>query len=108
MRYDQNTAAKGYRPVGKVVDLLEYRRWLAWEQAERWEEPESCEEPCVPEELEGGGEPYIPEYIPMSRPAAPRARRSQRRRRRELLLDLWASAAVLVMALTFTVRVLFF
>lgn len=95
MRCDSNAAAKGFQPVGKVVDLLEYRRWLALDQAGVWEEPK---EECDPEE---------PEYDFTPRPAPPLRRRS-RHRREALRMELWAGAAVLVMALIFTVWVLFF
>lgn len=91
---DPNTAAKGYRPVGKVVDLLEYRRWLAMEQA--WEEP-------VSQSGEWEGEIVAAECVSAPRPL----RRRSRHRRRWMGPDFWAAAAVAVMALTFTVRMLF-
>ena len=102
MRCDQNTAAKGYRPEGKVVNLLEYRRWLALEQALDWEETAAQGE-RVPEETQVP-EVIMSEYVPAPRPL----RRRSRHRRRSMRLDLWACAAAAVLALALMVRVLFF
>ena len=69
------------RHTDNIVDLEQYRRKLS--QAEDHQPAEG------------------PELIVLPQPSAPRTRRSQRLRRRALLLDAWASMGVLVMTLTF-------
>ena len=74
------------RHTDNIVDLEQYRRKLS--------QPEDHQP------AEG------PELIVLPQPSAPRTRRSQRLRRRALLLDAWASMGVLVMTLTFALRAL--
>ena len=74
------------RHTDNIVDLEQYRRKLS--QAEDHQPAEG------------------PELIVLPQPSAPRTRRSQRLRRRALLLDAWASMGVLGMTLTFALRAL--
>ena len=73
---------------GNVVDLTEYRRRLA--QTEQ--EPEEAEEKIV--------------LLPREIEPSPRRTRARRARRRALFLDACASMGVVVMTLTFTLRML--
>lgn len=79
-----------------IVDLAEYRRKLALAQ-EGSLAPQPRTMDCEPFLEEGEGTPILREVEP---------RRSSRRQRRALTLDAWASVGVLVMTLTFTLRVL--
>ena len=74
------------RHTGNVVDLAEYRRRL---------------ERAVRTEAEGG-----PAALPQAPEQRPRRGRGTRARRRAAVLDACASMGVVVMTLTFTLRVL--
>ncbi|MGI5934474.1 MAG: hypothetical protein ACOX7A_06715 [Lawsonibacter sp.] len=80
------STANWIRHTDNIVDLEQYRRKLS--QAEN-SQPE-----------EG------PELIVLPQSSAPRPRRSQRLRRRALILDACASMGILVMTLTFALRAL--
>ena len=82
------TTGSFIRHKDNVVDLTEYRRRLT--QAQQRQMP-PAEEPPPPSSLEHG----------QSHP-----RRSRVRRRRGLFLDACASMGVVVMTLTFTLRIL--
>lgn len=79
------STANWTRHTNNIVDLEQYRRKLS--QAE-------------------DSQPEEPELILLPQSSAPRARRSQRLRRRALLLDACASMGILVMTLTFALRAL--
>ena len=88
------TTSNFIRHTGNVVDLAEYRRRLA--RAEGSLAPAPAQEPAP--------------VCPFPRPAEdarPRQSRPSRRLLR-LSLDGWASLGVLLMTLTFTLRVLVF
>ena len=76
------------RHTGKVVDLTEYRRRL----------------PRVEQEPEEAGETRV--LLPRESVPGPRRTRARRARRRALVLDACASMGVVVMTLTFTLRML--
>lgn len=76
------------RHTGKVVDLTEYRRRLAQAQ----QEPEEAGETRV--------------LLPRESVPGPRRTIARRARRRALVLDACASMGVVVMTLTFTLRML--
>lgn len=82
--------------ANNIVDLAAYRRKLALDQ----------EGSLAPQPRALDLEPSLEteEETPVLREVPPR--RSHRRQRRALLLDAWASVGVLVMTLTFTLRVL--
>lgn len=82
------TTGNFIRHTGNVVDLTEYRRRLAQVQ----QEPEEAEENLV--------------LLPRESAPSPRRTRARRARRRALFLDACASMGVVVMTLTFTLRVL--
>ncbi len=82
------TTGNFIRHTGNVVDLTEYRRRLAQAQ----QEPEEGEENLV--------------LLPRESAPSPRRTRARRARRRALFLDACASMGVVVMTLTFTLRVL--
>lgn len=82
------TTGNFIRHTGNVVDLTEYRRRLAQAQ----QEPEEAEETRV--------------LLPRESVPGPRRTRARRARRRALVLDACASMGVVVMTLTFTLRVL--
>ena len=88
------TTSHFIRHTGNVVDLAEYRRKLA--QAEGSLAPAPAqEEPVIR---------LVPHLTEVDRPRQERAPRRLPR----LSLDGWASVGVLVMTLTFTLRVLMF
>ena len=80
------------RHTGNLVDLTEYRRKLALAQETR---ESVVEELSVEEE---------PEYIPAPRKSA--RRRRTRAQLTGMLLDWAASAALIVVALSFTLKIL--
>ena len=82
------TTGNFIRHTGNVVDLTEYRRRLA--QTEQ--EAEEAEEKIV--------------LLPREIEPSPRRTRARRARRRALFLDACASMGVVVMTLTFTLRML--
>lgn len=91
------------RHTGNIVDLQDYRRRLALTQ-------EGClaAHPC---EEEWNGEDCAPQECPPQLHVVERheqwderSRSHQRRERRALALDMWASAGVLVMTLAFTLQ----
>ena len=82
------TTGNFIRHTGNVVDLTEYRRRLA--RAEQ--EPEEAGETRV--------------LLPRESAPSPRRTRARRARRRALVLDACASMGVVVMTLTFTLRML--
>lgn len=88
------TTSNFIRHTGNVVDLAEYRRRLT--------RAEGCLAPA-PVQEEPAGRPF-PHLTEVDRPRQERAPRRLPR----LSLDGWASVAVLVMTLTFTLRVLVF
>lgn len=79
------STANWNRHTSNIVDLEQYRRKLSQTEDSQPEEPKLL-------------------LLPQS--SAPRARRSQRLRRRALLLDACASMGILVMTLTFALRAL--
>ena len=80
------------RHTGNVVDLTEYRRRLARTQQEQEEAAE--EVPAIT---------LLPQAAPQQRL---RRDRTRTRHRRALFLDACASMGVVVMTLTFTLRIL--
>ena len=80
--------------TGNVVDLSEYRRKLA-----------QAEGSLAPAPIQEG--PSVRPFPHLTEVERPRQERAPRRLPR-LSLDGWASVAVLVMTLTFTLRVLVF
>lgn len=79
------TTGNFIRHTGNVVDLTEYRRRLAQTEQE-------AEEKIV--------------LLPREIEPSPRRTRARRARRRALFLDACASMGVVVMTLTFTLRML--
>lgn len=96
MRTIYTTTSNITSRTDNIVDLAEYRRTLALDQeGSLAPQPQAVDcAPCWEEE----------EEIPALRELPPR--RASRAQRRGLLLDALASAGVLVMTLTFTLRVL--
>lgn len=82
------TTGNFIRHTGNVVDLTEYRRRLARAQ----------------QESEEAGETRV--LLPRESVPGPRRTRARRARRRALFLDACASMGVVVMTLTFTLRML--
>ena len=90
------TTSNFIRHTGNVVDLSEYRRKLA--------QAEGSLAPAPDRRAEGPAVRPFPHLTEVERPRQERAPRRLPR----LSLDGWASVAVLVMTLTFTLRVLVF
>ena len=88
------TTSNFIRHTGNVVDLSEYRRKLA-----------QAEGSLAPAPIQEG--PSVRPFPHLTEVERPRQERAPRRLPR-LSLDGWASVAVLVMTLTFTLRVLVF
>ena len=88
------TTSNFIRHTGNVVDLSEYRRKLARAEGSLAPAPDHRAE-----------EPVIRSFPHPAVAGRPRQERAPRRLPR-LSLDGWASVAVLVMTLTFTLRVL--
>lgn len=88
---------------GNVVDLEEFRRRTAAAQrdslARRMEEDLWQEEPAEWEPEESGFRPVV---LTLDK----KTRRRLGRERRAWLLDIWASAAVMLMTLVFVLRVM--